>query len=202
MGGKRNAQLLAAVACSSRRFADGRTLIMYFAFDYLWWWSWLFSPCACWRPMTRVLAGIGAGIGCGMMTKYTMAFWVAGLAVAVLITSTRKYLRSKWLYLGAALALLIYLPNLIWQIQHGFISLKYSLHSFTDIQWGRTNDFLPRQLYETTNPLSLPLWLTGLIACFCAASLKRFRPLAGCSLRRSSCSSSIADAAITPAPRM
>jgi 4-amino-4-deoxy-L-arabinose transferase-like glycosyltransferase len=126
----------------------------------------------------RYWLGIGAGIGLGMMTKYTMAFWVIGLIVAILITPARKYLRSKWLYLGAGLALLIFLPNLIWQIQHDFISLDFlsAIHA-RDIEWGRTATFLPDQLYLTTNPFSLPLWMAGLVLCLFSTSMQRFRTL-------------------------
>ncbi|HSL42881.1 MAG TPA: glycosyltransferase family 39 protein [Anaerolineales bacterium] len=180
MSGKRNAQILTAFAVFIAPVSlMGGTLIMYFAFDYLWWVTVAFF-------MVRLLAtddarywlGIGAGIGLGMMTKYTMAFWVLALVIAVLITPARRYLRSKWLYLGAALALLIFLPNLLWQIKHDFISLEYlaSIHA-RDVQWGRADDFLPNQLYETTNPFSLPLWVAGLAVCMFGASMRRFRPL-------------------------
>ena len=126
----------------------------------------------------RYWLGIGAGIGLGMMTKYTMGFFVAGLVVAVLVTPARKYLKSKWLYLGAALALLIFLPNLIWQYQHDFIAFDYlsAIHA-RDVDWGRADEFLPEQLYLTTNPLSLPLWTVGLSLCLFSASMKRFRAL-------------------------
>ncbi len=178
MGGKRTAQIMTAIAVFIAPVSlMGGTVIMYFAFDYLWWVVVAFF-------LTRLLAaddprywlGIGAGIGFGMLTKYTMAFLVIALAIAVLVTSARKYLRSRWLYLGAALALLIFLPNLIWQIRHDFISLKYlaAIHA-RDIEWGRADDFLPKQLYETTNPLTLPLWTTGLVVCLFGASMKRFR---------------------------
>jgi len=180
MGGKRSAQVLAALAVFIAPVSlMGGTVIMYFAFDYLWWVLVAFF-------LVRLLAtederywlGIGAAIGLGMMTKFSILFWVAGLVVAVLVTSNRKYLRSKWLYLGAALALLIYLPNLIWQIQHDFISLEHlaAIHA-RDIEWGRMDDFLPEQLYVTSNPFTLPLWIAGLAACLFGASLKRFRPL-------------------------
>jgi 4-amino-4-deoxy-L-arabinose transferase-like glycosyltransferase len=180
MGGKRNAQLMAAFAMFIAPMSlIGGTVIMYFAFDYLWWVLVAFF-------LVRLLAtddprywlGIGAGIGLGMMTKYTMAFWVVGLIVAILVTPARKYLRSKWLYFGAALALLIFLPNLIWQIQHDFISLDFlsSIHA-RDIAWGRTETFLPDQLYLTTNPFSIPLWVIGLVLCLFSASMKRFRVL-------------------------
>ena len=180
MGGRRNAQIMSAFAVFIAPIALlAGTWIMYFAFDYLWWVLVAFF-------LVRLLAtddarywlGIGAGIGLGMMTKFTMVFWVIALVVAVLITPARKYLRSKWLYLGAGLALLIYLPNLIWQIQHDFISLDFlsAIHA-RDIRWGRADDFLIEQLYGTTNPFSLPLWTVGLSLCMFGASMKRFRGL-------------------------
>jgi hypothetical protein len=126
----------------------------------------------------RYWLGIGAGIGLGMMTKYTMGFFVAGLVVAVLVTPVRKYLKSKWLYLGAALALLIFLPNLIWQYQHDFIAFDYlSFIHARDVSWGRADDFLPEQLFLTTNPLSLPIWAVGLSLCLFSVSMIRFRTL-------------------------
>ena len=180
MGGRRHAQILSAFAVFIAPIAlMAGTWIMYFAFDYLWWVLVAFF-------MVRLLAsddprywlGIGAGIGLGMMTKFTMAFWVIALVIAVLITPARKYLRSKWLYFGVGLALLLYLPNLIWQIQHDFISLDFLtfIHA-RDIKWGRADDFLIEQLYGTTNPFSLPLWTVGLSLCLFGASMKRFRTL-------------------------
>ena len=180
MGGKRNVQILTAFAVFIAPISlFGGTVIMYFAFDYLWWvMVAFFTVRLLATDDARYWLGIGAGIGLGMMTKYTMLFWVAGLVVAVLLTPARKYLRSKWLYLGVGLALLISLPNLIWQIQHNFISLEYlsSIHA-RDISWGRADGFLPKQLYETTNPLSLPLWTVGLSLCLFSVSMKRFRAL-------------------------
>jgi 4-amino-4-deoxy-L-arabinose transferase-like glycosyltransferase len=181
MGGRRSAQVLAALAAASAPVAlMAGTLIQYMAFDYLWWVVVAFFT-------VHLLAtddphywlGIGAGIGLGMLTKFTIAFGVAGLVIAVLITPARKYMRSKWLWLGAVLALAIYMPNLIWQIQHSFISLDFlsAIHA-RDIQWGRAAEFLPEQFYSATNPFSIPLWAAGLLACLFAPAMKRFRLLA------------------------
>ena len=68
---------------------------------------------------------MGAAIGFGMLSKYSMPFLVAGIGVGVIFGPLRAHLRSKWLYLGAALALLIFLPNFLWQWQHDFISLEF-----------------------------------------------------------------------------
>jgi 4-amino-4-deoxy-L-arabinose transferase-like glycosyltransferase len=82
MGGRRGAQLLAALAAAISPVAlTTRMLIQYMSFDYLWWVVVAFF-------VVRLLAtddprwwlGIGAGIGLGMFTKYTMAYFVVGLA--------------------------------------------------------------------------------------------------------------------------
>ncbi len=181
MGGRRVAQVIAAIAAGIAPVAlMAGTLIQYLSFDFLWWVVIAFF-------FVRLLAtgdprywlGVGAGIGLGMMTKFTVVFWVAGLIAAVLLSSRRKDLLSKWLWLGVALALLLYLPNLIWQIRHDFISLDFlkAIHA-RDLQWGRGKDFLPEQLYSSTNPFTLPLWIAGLAACLFSNSMNRFRPLA------------------------
>ncbi len=179
-GGKRPAQLLAALAVAVAPAAlTAGTLIQYMAFDYLLWVLLAFF-------VVRVLAtddprwwlGVGAAAGLGMMTKYTILFFIAGLVVAVLLTRTRKALRSPWLWGGVALALLIYLPNLIWQIQHDFISLDFlgAIHA-RDIDWGRADSYLSDQLYITSNPFMLPLWIAGLVWCLILPAGRRFRAL-------------------------
>jgi hypothetical protein len=177
-GGKRPAQVMAALAAyiGPAALMSG-TLVTYLAFDFLWWVLLAFFT-------VRLLAtgdqhywlGIGAAIGLGMLTKYTIAFFVAGLVVAILSTQTRRNLLSRWLWVGAGLASLIFLPNLVWQVQHHFISLDFltAIHA-RDISWGRTDGFLIDQLYVTTNPFMLPLWVAGLCFCLLLPNGRRFR---------------------------
>jgi hypothetical protein len=121
---------------------------------------------------------IGAAIGVGMMTKYTMAFLIAGLAAGVLLTPARRYLASRWLWYGAAISLLIFLPNLIWQMQHAFISFDFlsDIHA-RDIRIGRTNGFLIEQLFVPANPATIPLWIAGLFFYFFAPEGRRYRTI-------------------------
>src|SRR5512147_1627337 len=142
LGGRRSAQILAAVAAAIAPIAliQG-SLIQYVTFDFLW--SVLIA-----YLVIRLLKSedprwwipIGAAIGLGMMTKYTMVMFVAGIVGGVLLTDARRYLRSPWLWGGVALSLLIFLPNLIWQIQHRFISLEFlaSIHK-RDVAIGRAD---------------------------------------------------------------
>jgi 4-amino-4-deoxy-L-arabinose transferase-like glycosyltransferase len=137
---------------------------------------------------SRWWLGIGAVIGVGMLTKYAMAYLVAGIVVGVLLTRARRYLASPWLWGGVGLALLIMLPNVIWQIQHDFISLQFlsSIHA-RDVRAGRSEGFLVEQLIFATNPVTIPLWVAGLCFYFFARTGRSYRLLGWMYLRCSSC---------------
>ena len=180
LGGKRLALLVAAMAVtiSGPALFNG-SFLSYETFDYL---SWVVVAYLVIRLLKsddpRWWVAIGAAIGVGMMTKYTMGFLVAGVVAGVVLTPARRYLRSPWLWCGAAVALLVWLPNLMWQIQHHFVTLEFlkSIHA-RDVQWGRANGFLLDQFRGCTNPVTVPLWGIGLWYLFAVPDGKRYRPL-------------------------
>ena len=164
-GASRAAQLFAAlVVAFAPLVLMGSSLYQYVAFDYLAWVA--LSWC-----VVRLLAGgdarwwlaIGAVIGLGLMTKYTIAVWVAALGIGMLATPARRWLADRHLWLGAALCLLLFLPNLLWQWQHDFVSLDFLEHIHErDVRIGRADGFVVDQLFVPANPLTVPLWLGGL----------------------------------------
>lgn len=164
LGGSRRAQITTGlVVVSAPLLLSNGLFFSYETFDYLWW---VLAALLLLRLLKsqdpRWWLGIGAVVGLGMLTKYTMAFCVLGIAVGVLLTPARRFLKSPWLWAGVALALLIWLPNLIWQGQHQFIGLRFtgSIHE-RDIRLGRTNDFLISQLFVNNNLAAIDLWTTG-----------------------------------------
>ena len=178
LGGKRLAQIVAALAVAIAPVSLGSgALLQYVAFDYLWWvLTAYFLIRLLGTEAPRWWLAVGAAIGLGMMTKYTMIFVVAGIAVGVLLTNARRYLKSPWLWTGVAVSSLVFLPNLIWQIQHHFISLEFLSHIHKrDIRWGRTKGFLPDQLWIAANLFTIPLWVAGLWFYFRKPAGKRFR---------------------------
>ncbi len=167
LGGGRLAQITAAlaVALSGVPIFEG-TEFQYTSFDNLWWVLIAYFVIRLLKTNNpRCWLAIGAGIGIGLMTKYTTAFFVAGVVGGVLLTRARRYLASGWLWAGAALALLIFLPNLLWQIKHGMISLHFLQHIHArDVRQGRANGFVKDQFTICTNLFAAPLWIAGLIA--------------------------------------
>ncbi len=180
LGGNRRTQMLAAVASAIAPFAliQG-SLMQYVTIDYLWVVLLAYLLIRLLKSENpRWWIAIGAAIGLGMMTKYTMAISVAGLVVGVLLTGARRSLKSPWLWGGVAISLLIFAPNLIWQIQHDFISLDFlsSIHT-RDVQIGRGDSFLIDQLILSANLVAIPFWLAGLYFYFFATDGKRYRML-------------------------
>jgi len=166
-GGGRLAQITAAlaVALSGLPMFEG-TEFQYTSFDYLWW-------CLIAYFVIRLLKtdnprwwlAIGAFVGLGFLTKYTMAFFAAGIAGAVVLTRTRRFLASAWLWAGVGLALLLFLPNLIWQVRHGFVSLHFLQHIHVrDVGQGRAHGFFRDQFIICVNLFAVPLWIVGLIS--------------------------------------
>jgi 4-amino-4-deoxy-L-arabinose transferase-like glycosyltransferase len=165
LGGRRWAQVAAAIAVAVAPFAllEG-VLFHYSSFDYLWWTLTAYLVVRLLKSDNpRWWLGIGAVIGLGLMTKYTMSFLVVGIVAGVLLTPVRRHLKSPWLWGGVALAFLIVLPNLIWQYQHNFIGLEFtsSIHT-RDVRAGRSEGYLTEQFLFTTNIITVPLWISGL----------------------------------------
>jgi hypothetical protein len=174
MGGRRGAQLITAFAALPFVIGGGYQM-MYVAFDAL---AWVLTAYFVVKLLQtedpRWWVAIGAGIGFGMMCKYTIGFFVLSIVAGVCLTPARRYLKSKWLWVGVGLSILIWLPNLLWQWQHHFVSLDFLSHIHArDVRQGRTDYFLPQQLMMTG--MRAPLALAGLWFCFAAPAGKRFR---------------------------
>lgn len=178
LGGERLAQTTAAisVALAPLSMFEG-TEFQYTTFDYLWWVLISYFVVRLLKSSDpRWCVAIGAVIGLGLMTKYTMAFYVAGILGGVMLTGARRFLGSKWFWIGVALAFVIGLPNLIWQLRHDLISLHFLQYIHRrDVGQGRSEGFWRDQFRIDTNLASAPLWIAGLIFFF---RDRRYRMLA------------------------
>jgi Dolichyl-phosphate-mannose-protein mannosyltransferase len=76
------------------------------------------------QPSARHWAWFGAAVGLALMTKYTSVVLLIGLLGGYAIASPRL-LRDRGLALAAAVALVIVLPNLIWQLGHDWASVDF-----------------------------------------------------------------------------
>lgn len=73
----------------------------------------------------------GAATGLGLLAKYTMLLMGPVFLWALLRTSRGRGLRTPWPYLGGVLALLVFSPNLLWNAQNDWITLRFQArHGF------------------------------------------------------------------------
>lgn len=103
--------------------------------------------------------GISAGLG--MISKYSVAFFIISILIALLITRNRKIFLNKHLYFSAATAFLIFVPNFLWQFEYHFpvITHMKELHQF-QLQYVKPSGFLLDQVL-----MNLPcvfVWIAGL----------------------------------------
>ncbi len=120
--------------------------------------------------------GLGIALGIGLLNKYTMLLFGFGITVGLLFTNYRTLFRSKWPWISALIAMVIWLPNLIWQQSHGW-PFFHQMQILDKYQFVHVNPsgFLVAQLIM--NFLATPIWLAGLIFLFSKRG-KTFRPIA------------------------
>jgi hypothetical protein len=111
---------------------------------------------------SRLWLLFGAVTGLGILNKHSMLFFGSGLALGLLLTPARSQFRRPWIWAGAAIAFLFFLPNLLWEMHYQWptiavlrsvLGTKYSSVAPWDYLWQQT---------LLTHPLAAPVWVAGL----------------------------------------
>lgn len=124
----------------------------------------------------RLWPWVGLLAGIGLMTKHSMLLFGFALAAGLALTPARKHFRSPWLYAGGAVAGLVFLPNLLWQVAHGWPTVEFlrQLNAGTMSGISAVQFVLGQLLYFS--PLAAPVWIAGLVFFFSEAG-RRYRLL-------------------------
>jgi hypothetical protein len=127
------------------------------------------------KPVYWYLIGVAGGLA--FLNKYAVVFYLLGVVVAVLLTPLRTWLRRPQPYLAAAMALLLALPNLIWQANHHWPVINHMKElAETQLVHVRLDIFLLEQVM-----MFLPVffvWVFGLIFTGFLKDGKRYRAFA------------------------
>ncbi len=125
------------------------------------------------KPRLWMVFGLVAGIG--LMNKYSVGFLGFGLVVGLVLTSARKYLLSKWLWVGGLLAFVIFLPHVLWQVENGFPTREF-IRNATELKNAPLSPavFLWASVLQV-HPFTIPIWLAGLFFCLHSSEGRRFR---------------------------
>ncbi len=134
----------------------------------------------CWliiRGLTRrsgpSLLAAGITVGIGVQFKPQVGLVAVIMVAALAITGPRWPLRSRWLIAGAASAIALGAPYVIWQAIHGWPQLSVAATIGGSAEGGRVG-FLPFQLV-LVSPLLAPIWIVALRAPYRNVALRPVR---------------------------
>ena len=160
MGGSRRAQVLAALTLALSGYLAAGHLDSTATYELL----------ACGLALllvVRLLGGadprlwlaVGVVGGIGLENKYTILFLAAGLAAGLVLARRWEVFRSPWAWGAVALALLIWVPNLAWQVANGLPQLQMAGGIAGNAGENRAT-FVP-QVLLLAGPLLFPVMLAG-----------------------------------------
>ncbi len=181
LGARRAGQVLTAVTVGFSALVPGLGhLLSTSTFDMFFWTAVLVTvgqALADDRPRLWLLAGAVAGVG--LNNKHAVAFCLLGVLVGVaLVRETRPALRTPWPWLGGLLALTMWVPNLVWQAQHGWP--VFDLSADIADEYGGIGGRLDLVLQAVLmfSPLIAVVWLLGLVRLLRRPDWARLQPLA------------------------
>jgi hypothetical protein len=124
----------------------------------------------------KLWLAFGAIAGVGLLNKYSIVFFAAALLAGLLLTRQRRILFTPWILVGGAIALLIFSPNLIWNIQNHwpFLELMRNIRATGKDVILSPGMYLVQQMLML-NPVSFPFWFGGLLFYFFSRDAKNYR---------------------------
>ena len=179
LGGGRFAQLFAGLCVlAAPIFLAENSLMTMNAFEILFWMGCVWALIRVVRTGdSRWWIAFGVIAGLGLENKHSTLLFGAAVAVALLLSRERRELAKPWIWIGGAIALLLFLPNLLWQVRHHFPTLE----DLENVKRSGKNVVLsPVQFVKEQvlflHPLLLPVWLAGLVSLL-VGRLSRMRVL-------------------------
>jgi 4-amino-4-deoxy-L-arabinose transferase-like glycosyltransferase len=178
LGGRRFALLLSAVAVviSPILLSDGSLLTTNCLEPLLWTGCIYFAILAIKRNNPRYWIWFGAVAGIGLEEKYSIGVLGFAIVIGLLLTEQRRVFLNKWIWLGAAAAFIIFLPNFLWNVQHHwpFVELMRNIKADgRDVALSPAAYFAQQLLI--VHPFLAPTWITGVLVFLFSARLKPYR---------------------------
>ena len=124
-------------------------------------------------PKRWVLIGILMGLG--LMNKHTFAVFIVVFVFALIISGKWRLIINEWFAAGSLVALIIFLPNIIWQMLNNYPSIEFykNISSYKNVFTPPLAFFL-NQLLDMS-PFTFPIWFTGIIFLLFSKKVRDFR---------------------------
>lgn len=127
------------------------------------------------RPSLRAWLWLGLALGLGALNKISILWLAAGIAAAVVLTGLRGRLKRAGPYAAALLGALVFLPFVLWNLQHGFPHLEFMRNATAQKYASLTRARFLADQFRNMNPFTFLVALPGLGWCLFDREGKRFR---------------------------
>jgi hypothetical protein len=179
LGGKRYAQILASCAVIVAPLMLGMN--SYFSMnslDILFWTLALYL-------LIRILNNddqkgwvlLGVVLGLGLLNKISVLWLGAGFGIGLISTGNRKLLLTRRVWLAAAIASLLFLPHILWQVLNGFPTLEFIRNATANKYVAAPPSAMFKEQVLSMNPLTCFIWLPGVIYFLVSKTVRRYRIL-------------------------
>lgn len=123
---------------------------------------------------------IGILLGLSFLAKYSVVFFIVGFSAALLILN-RKHFTSRYFIYAMIIGVTIILPNIFWQINHGFPVITH----MTELKRNQLDNLSYVNFFTdvfSLNSVSTIIWVTGLFSFLFLKSERKFSYLGSASL--------------------
>jgi hypothetical protein len=112
----------------------------------------------------RPWVALGVVLGLGLMNKMSVLWLCAGLVAGLLATPARASLRTRWPYVAAALAAILFAPYVAWEIAHGWPTLEFMRNASGDKYVAKPLGARIHEQVDHNGLFAVPMILAGLWA--------------------------------------
>ena len=180
LGGSRFARVAAMTAAA---VAPEALAIEFFysmnAFDLLVWSAIALALLIALRTdRTRSWVWLGLLVGAGLQNKASVLWLGGGIAAGLVLTPFRRALGKSGVWIAAAIAIVLFAPHVLWQLQHGWPTIEFMRNAGGSKMAGRSVLAFTAAAVFDEGPLVALLGLAGLAAAFTGWMDRRGRVLA------------------------
>ncbi|HAB54363.1 MAG: hypothetical protein A2315_04765 [Ignavibacteria bacterium RIFOXYB2_FULL_35_12] len=177
LGGGRAAIIISMLAYMlTPIFLGMNTIFSMNTFDFLFWITSAYFLLRIVREENKKLwIWLGVVIGFGLLNKTSMLWLSSGVFLGIIFTPLRKDLKTKYPYIAALIALLIFSPFIIWNITQDFTHLEFMRNAASRKYGGLTPMSFIMDQFLILNPLAIFIWLPGFYFFFFNKEGKKYK---------------------------
>lgn len=128
------------------------------------------------QPRRWIVLGIVLGLG--LLNKFSVLWLGAGLAVGLVATPSRRWMRTPWPWLSGAVSMVLFAPYIVWQLLHGWPTLEFMANATGQKMVEKSLSAFWGEQLLSMHPVNGGLWVAGCLYLLLSRRMRDVRLLA------------------------